>query len=262
MKEDRTAKEPTNITTRSTLLEELVERSSLSWLQATVAVGLGLLLLLVGTTYLDGLLTTRPWDTVLWRNLMQAPALIVYLLAIQPVLRRLRDDAVGAFRPVVRISDDDYWALVAEAPIFNRRWEWLALGLGVAGFLVLSRPWDPSAPMWDLGSGWLVLYGGVSGGLLYGVLLSHFIYSALSGTRLFTQFHQHALEINVFDLGPLEPIGRWSLAIAMAGVGLGASYEGMKELGIRPFYVGLFAAALVGVVGTILVFALGPSIRP
>ena len=51
------------------------------------------------------------------------------------------------------------------------------------------------------------------------------------------------------------------LAIAMAGVGLGASYRGMRELGIRPFYVGLFAAALVGVVGTILVLALGPSIQ-
>lgn len=212
------AKEPTSITPPSTLVEELVERSPFSWLQATVAVGLGLFLLLVGTTYLDGLLTTRPWDTVLWRNLMQAPVLIVYLLSIQPVLRRLRDSAIEVFRPLVPINDDDYQQVVAEAPIFNRHWEWLALGLGVAGFLVLSRPWDPSAPMWDLGSSWLVLCGGVSGGLLY-ALLSHFIYSALSGTRLFTQFHRHALEINVFDLGPLEAIGRWSLGIAVAFVG-------------------------------------------
>ena len=62
-----------------------------------------------------------------------------------------------------------------------------------------------------------------------------------------------------------QAVAQWAgalLAIAMAGVGLGVSYEGMKELGIRPFFVGLFAASLVGVVGTILVFALGPSIRP
>jgi hypothetical protein len=82
MKEDRMAKEPTSIATPSTLVEALVERSALSWLQLTVAVGLGLILFLVGTTYLAGLLMTRPFDTVLWRNLMQAPALIVYLLAI------------------------------------------------------------------------------------------------------------------------------------------------------------------------------------
>jgi len=149
---------------------------------------------------------------------MQAPALIVYLLAIQPILRRLRDGAIEAFRPLVPISDDDYYQLVADAPIFNRRWESLALGLGVGGFVLLSRPWDPSAPMWDLGSSWLVLYGGVCGGLLYG-LLSHFIYSALSGTRLFTQFQRHRLDINVFDLKPLEPIGRWSLGIALAFAG-------------------------------------------
>lgn len=58
-------------------------------------------------------------------------------------------------------------------------------------------------------------------------------------------------------------IAQWAgylLAIAMAGVGLGASYKGIRELGIRPFYVGLFAAALVGIVATVLIFALGPSI--
>jgi hypothetical protein len=218
MKEDLMAKESTSITSPSTLVEELVERSSLSWLQLTVVVGLGLMVFLLGTAYLGGLLTTRPLDTALWREGMQAPALILYLLSIQPVLRRLRDGAIEAFRPLVPISDEDYYQLVAEAPIFNRRWEWLALGLGVGGFVLLSRPWDPSAPMWDLGSRWLVLYGGVCGGLLYG-LLSHFIYSALSGTRLFTQFQRHPPELNVFDLKPLEPIGRWSLGIALAFVG-------------------------------------------
>lgn len=58
-------------------------------------------------------------------------------------------------------------------------------------------------------------------------------------------------------------IAQWAgylLAIAMAGVGLGASYKGIRELGIRPFYVGLFAAALVGIVATVLIVALGPSI--
>lgn len=50
------------------------------------------------------------------------------------------------------------------------------------------------------------------------------------------------------------------LAIAMAGVGLSASCRSMRELGTRPFYVGLSAAALVGVASTVLVFALGANI--
>lgn len=55
-------------------------------------------------------------------------------------------------------------------------------------------------------------------------------------------------------------IGQWSgyvLATAMAGVGLGTSFKSMKGLGIKPFYVGLFAAVLVGVVAIIMVFLLG-----
>ena len=52
----------------------------------------------------------------------------------------------------------------------------------------------------------------------------------------------------------------WSgyiLATAMAGVGLGTSFKSMKGLGIKPFYVGLFSAVLVGLVSIIMLFLLG-----
>ena len=55
-------------------------------------------------------------------------------------------------------------------------------------------------------------------------------------------------------------IKEWSgyiLATAMAGVGLGTSFKSMKGLGIKPFYIGLFAAVLVGVVAVIMVLLLG-----
>ena len=54
-------------------------------------------------------------------------------------------------------------------------------------------------------------------------------------------------------------IKEWSgyiLAAAMAGVGLSTSFKSMKGLGIKPFYVGLVAATIVGVVAVIIVFAL------
>jgi hypothetical protein len=56
----------TAITNPCTLLEELVERSGLSWLQVALAVALLLIVLLVGTAYLEGLLA-RPLDAVAWR---------------------------------------------------------------------------------------------------------------------------------------------------------------------------------------------------
>jgi uncharacterized integral membrane protein (TIGR00698 family) len=55
-------------------------------------------------------------------------------------------------------------------------------------------------------------------------------------------------------------IKQWSeyiLATAMAGVGLGTSFRSMKGLGIKPFYVGLFAATMVGVTALVMVFLLG-----
>jgi len=55
-------------------------------------------------------------------------------------------------------------------------------------------------------------------------------------------------------------ISRWSgyvLATAMAGVGLGTSFSTLKGLGIKPFYVGLLAAIVVGAAGLVLVLVLG-----
>jgi hypothetical protein len=200
----------TTITTPSTLLEELGERSGLSWLRIAIAVGLVLAMLAVVAAYLDGLLA-GPIDADFWRSGMSAPVLIAYLLLIQPILRRLRDGAIEAFRPLVPLSDDDFRRLLGEASMFNRRREWLAVVIATLGGLLLSRHWEGQYF-------WITLYGLLGGVLLYG-LLGFFIYSSLSGTSLFAELHRHAVDINVFDLGRLEPIGRWSLGIALAYIG-------------------------------------------
>jgi uncharacterized integral membrane protein (TIGR00698 family) len=51
------------------------------------------------------------------------------------------------------------------------------------------------------------------------------------------------------------------LAMAMAGVGLGTRLKTLKGLGVTPFYVGLFASAVVGVASAVAVFLLGGMIR-
>jgi len=59
-------------------------------------------------------------------------------------------------------------------------------------------------------------------------------------------------------------IKQWSgyiLATAMAGVGLETSLGTMRGLGIKPFYVGLFSATIVGVTSLIMVFILGPYVQ-
>jgi hypothetical protein len=121
------------------------------------------------------------------------------------------------------MDDDDFERLLAEAPMFNRRLELLAMGGGIVGGLLLWRPWEYAglSRMWPslaARPGWLVLYMLVAGGL-WGGLQGWIVYSSLSGMRLFTGLQHHPLDINIFDLRPLEPIGRWSLGLAVIFVG-------------------------------------------
>ena len=206
----------------STLLEELVERTRLSWLQVAMALGLVFVLFLVGIAFLAGILA-EPFDADFWRAGLLYPAIIVYVLLTMPVLTRLRDGAIESFRPLALMDDDGFEHLLAESPMFNRRLEWLAVGVGMVSGLLLLRPWDYSglSRTW-LTSGtrseWLVLYVLIAGGLWSG-FLGLGIYSSLSSMRLFSGLQRHSLDINVFDLRPLEPIGRWSLGIALVFIG-------------------------------------------
>lgn len=53
----------------------------------------------------------------------------------------------------------------------------------------------------------------------------------------------------------------WLLATAMAAVGLGTGLTRLRELGLKPFTVGLAAAVLVGVVSTVLIKIISPFMR-
>jgi MFS family permease len=110
----------------STLLEELVERTRLSWLQVSMAVGLGFVLFLVGAAFLAGLLTA-PFNADFWRAGLLYPAIVVYILLTLPVLKRLQESAIKDIRPLAWMDDDDFERLLAEAPMFNRRLEWWIL---------------------------------------------------------------------------------------------------------------------------------------
>lgn len=53
----------------------------------------------------------------------------------------------------------------------------------------------------------------------------------------------------------------YTLAMAMAGVGLGTRLKALKGLGIKPFYVGLFASLVVGAASAIAVYCLGGLVQ-
>ncbi len=64
----------------------------------------------------------------------------------------------------------------------------------------------------------------------------------------------------IFDLdqwnnivGYTKKTSELSLCVAMAAVGLGTSFKGLKDIGLKPLGVGLFSAALVGCVSIMLI---------
>jgi uncharacterized integral membrane protein (TIGR00698 family) len=54
-------------------------------------------------------------------------------------------------------------------------------------------------------------------------------------------------------VGTVKKVAEWSLAIAMAAVGLGTSIKGLLHIGLKPLGVGLFSAVLVGLVSFSLI---------
>ena len=89
------------------LLAALMERSRLPWRWTTAIVAAVLLLSLVLATLLDGTFSSlSKWE--FWRNFLDAPVLIVYMLVAYPLVWRLWWRAVQALQSLLPIDDGDY----------------------------------------------------------------------------------------------------------------------------------------------------------
>ncbi|MFQ5855362.1 MAG: hypothetical protein ACE5LU_06955, partial [Anaerolineae bacterium] len=195
-----------------TLIDEWIRWTGLPWTRAIVAVGLVLILLLLGAAYLDGVLI-RPFDGYSWWDELDGPAIIVYILLVYRLLERFGLGAIEAFRPLVALDTDDFDRLLAGASVLDRRREWLAFGVGAAAGLLITRPWNLPGLFF-----WMTLYALLSRTLTFG-LLGWVIYISLADSRRFAELHRQPLNIDIFDPTPLEPIARLSLGVSLAFIG-------------------------------------------
>jgi MFS family permease len=197
-------------TPAASLFERLVGRQHRPWI--LVGASLFLILAPIGAAYLDGVLG-QLFSGGFWRIALLPSAVIIYILAVAPILERTGVRVVEAFRPLVLIDDDDFDRLVDQASHLNPIGEVVAFGVGAAfglwvGFVGLS----------DEGLSWLRLCLMLISSLMFG-LLAWTIYSAVAGTRLTAELHRQPLHVDILDPKPFEPIGRQSLSIALAFVG-------------------------------------------
>lgn len=197
-----------------TFLERWVERGGLSWPLATVIAGLVLLLPLIVVAYLDGVFN-RPFDARYWRITLLGPVVILYILATHPQFGRFRRIAINAFGPIVKLNADEFDDYIAKHLPLDQWREWLAFGFGAAAGEMLLRPWD--VPEFDALI-WSKVYRIILTGLMCG-LISAVIYSSLATARFLSRLHRQPLDLNIFDLTPLEPIARRSLFYALVLIG-------------------------------------------
>jgi hypothetical protein len=234
-------------------LDRLVSRIRVPWYRFVTLLGSALLLLALATIYFDGILDDVLHEGV-WRILVMGPAITVYILALFPLASRYQDRALEAVRPAIPLDDEAFMDLVRRASRINASAELLAFAVGAAFGFVANAPW--SIPE---GYSWLRFYFPFASMLMFG-LLAWLSYVSVAGTRLYSELHQQALEIDIFDLSPFEPIGRHALFTSLAFIG-GCV---ISVLILDPLAGGLDAASLVlyGILAavTFLVFFL--SMRP
>lgn len=192
------------------LIERLITRPRPLW--QTICISLLLLLAPLGAISADGM-----WDSVLlWGNLrlyFVAPVVIVYILFVSQWMSKSDSNLTKAFRPLLLIDDDGFDALVHKAASLKPKHQLLALMGGLLIGVWISLPWVRATQTF-----WLRLYVPVSLCLMWG-LLAWIIYSSMAGTKLIRVLHQQPFRVDILDIKPFEPMGRYSLVNSLVFVG-------------------------------------------
>jgi hypothetical protein len=160
--------------------------------------------------YLDGG-TAASSDIVPWRVRLLAPALLVYWLAVPPFVTLQHELAVASVR---RVSEDAQEARERNG-VASMRWRRLALAaaIGLAVGTLVSQPWSiPAQARWTTLARW---------GMTVAVWteIAWFIADTLARADFVAKLQRQALAVDVFDLRPLNSVGRWAMSIVLAIAG-------------------------------------------
>lgn len=192
------------------LFDRIISRPRPLW--ANILISLLLILAPIGAVALDGL-----WEVIMqqgqWRPLMTAPVVILYILAVSRWLAASDATMLSAFRPVVQIDDEAFERMVRSASHISLAGEIIAISVGMLSGLAISLPW-----LRGLNTFWLRVYVPLSQVLMNG-LLAWIIYGAVVSTRLMTTLHRQPLKVDILDIKPFEPVGRYSLTLSLVFVG-------------------------------------------
>lgn len=204
------------------LVNRLAGFVGLSRFAFALVVGLLLVLLLLLAAYAQGGLAMGG-RSGLW-HMGLAPAIVVYVLGVYPLLQERWVPAIGALRPLAARPE-----LMAPADTVGQRGEWAALLLGAAFAVWVS------SPSWSTEGRWLAGYVVASNTVSFG-LMALAIYDGLRRSRQLNRIVHAGLQLDLFDRQLLMPLARWGQSVSLAFVGgiclslLFQSYETLTSL--------------------------------
>lgn len=146
------------------------------------------------------------------RALLASPTVIVYILLLGPAMAPLESAVLRSLRPLVLMDDSELDPILRRAKTTSPVHEALSIACGLAfGILIIGFPSGEDAT-------WPNLVAALTGYAMLG-LLGWTAFMSVTGTRLLGALLRLPLRIDPLNRRPFEPIGRWSLAIALAFVG-------------------------------------------
>ncbi|HMK08582.1 MAG TPA: hypothetical protein VK449_06075 [Anaerolineales bacterium] len=146
------------------------------------------------------------------RALLAPPTVIAYVFILGPILGPLEVAVVRSLRPILQAEAEEVDRIVRRAETVTPWQELAAIGAGLAlGVLVIGFPAAPARS-------WPNLVIVASAYAMLG-LLGWTGFVSIAGTRVLNAVLRLPMQVDPLDRKPFEPIGRWSLAIALAFVG-------------------------------------------
>ena len=210
------------------LVMELMNRSRLRWRWVMVVVAVFLLLLLVLLAYLDGVITDLShWE--FWREFLDGPTLILYILVVYPLIWQLWWRAVQSLQALLPVDEGSSKPVTVEGSPTKRHWEWVSIIIGAVFWVSLWQPWAKS---WHSGVIWLSAYDVFTQTILFG-LLAWLLYSSFSGNRYINRLGRQQLNLDIFNTSTLAPVARSSLGITVVfigGISLSLVFQTQEDL--------------------------------
>jgi len=183
------------------------------------------LLLAIAVVAHGGLAVGGRWG--LWKMTL-APAVILYIFAIYPLLHRRWAGALDALRPLA----DRPELVERHAHAASRRGEWIALLLGAAFSIWATNPSQ-------IHDRWVLLYVLVSNLVMFS-LMALAIYDCVVRTRRLSRIVRSGLQLDLFDRRAFTPLARWGQIVSLTFVGgtcLSLLFQSYESLATAPSLV-------------------------